>query len=167
MSLMVNVKQFFRFITVDPVNLSFKGKLLSVSSCFIAILVVAWVTHKFSDSVAYPILVASMGASAVILFIIPHSPLTQPWPLVGGQLVSALVGIWSTQVINDTALASACAVGISVLVMFFFKMFASPRRGNSAYTHYGRRSDRVTRLWFCVDAGRLKYSHYADYGDCH
>lgn len=35
MSLMINVKQFFRFITVDPVNLSSKGKLLSVVSCFI------------------------------------------------------------------------------------------------------------------------------------
>lgn len=123
---MINVKQFFRFITVDPVNLSFKGKLLSVSSCFIAILVVAWVTHKFSASVAYPIIVASMGASAVILFIIPHSPLAQPWPLVGGQLVSALGGIWSAQVITDTALASACAVGGSVLVMLLFRCLHPP-----------------------------------------
>lgn len=123
---MINVKQFLRFITVDPVSLSFKGKLLSIVSCSIAILVVAWITHKFSANAAYPIIVASMGPSAVMLFIIPHSPLVQPWPLVGGQLVSALVGIWSTQVINDTALASACAVGVSVLAMFFLRCLHPP-----------------------------------------
>jgi CBS domain-containing membrane protein len=126
MSLMINVKQFFRFITVDPVNLSIKGKLLSVVSCFIAILVVAWITHKFSASAAYPIIVASMGPSAVMLFIIHHSPLAQPWPLTGGQLVSALVGIWSAQLITDTALASACAVGGSVLIMLLFRCLHPP-----------------------------------------
>jgi len=123
---MINLKHFFRFITVDPVNLSIKGKLLSIASCFIAILVVACITHKFSASAAYPIIVASMGPSAVMLFIIPHSPLVQPWPLVGGQLVSALVGIWSAQVFTDTALASACAVGVSVLVMLLFRCLHPP-----------------------------------------
>ena len=37
----MNIQQFFRFITVDPVNLSIKGKLLSVISSFFAILMVA------------------------------------------------------------------------------------------------------------------------------
>ena len=120
------MKQFLRFITVDPVSLSIKGKLLSVVSCFIAILVVAWITHKFSATAAYPIMVASMGPSAVMLFIIPHSPLVQPWPLVGGQLVSALVGIWSAQVISDMALASACAVGLSVFIMLLLRCLHPP-----------------------------------------
>ena len=66
--MMMNVKPFFRFITEDPVNLSIKGKLISVISCFSAILIVAWVTQKYGVSAAYPFLVALMGASAVILF---------------------------------------------------------------------------------------------------
>ena len=123
---MINVKQFLHCITVDPVSLSIKGKLLSVVSCFLAILVVAWITHQFSPSAAYPIIVASMGPSAVMLFIIPHSPLVQPWPLVGGQLVSALIGVWSAQVITDTALASACAVGGSVLIMLLLRCLHPP-----------------------------------------
>ncbi len=122
----MNVKQFFRFITVDPVNLSIKGKLLSVASCFIAILVVAWITHKFSASPAYPIIVASMGASAVILFITPNSPLAQPWPLVGGQLISAIIGVVCAQAFTHTVFASACAVGGSVLVMLLFRCLHPP-----------------------------------------
>jgi len=122
----MSIQQFFRFITVDPVNLSIKGKLLSVLSSFIAILAVAWVTQTLSISAAYPIIVASMGASAVILFIIPHSPLAQPWPLLGGQLISAIIGIACAQSFTNTALASACAVGGSVLVMLLLRCLHPP-----------------------------------------
>ena len=117
----MNIKQFFRFIPVDPVNLSIKGKFLSVISSFIAILIVAWITQKFGVSAAYPIIVASMGASAVILFIMPGSPLAQPWPLVGGQMVSAIIGIACAQMIENTVLASGCAVGGSILAMLLLR----------------------------------------------
>ncbi|WP_333877998.1 HPP family protein [Methylobacter sp.] len=123
---MMNIKPFFRFITVDPVGLSRKGKLISVISCFSVILLTAWITQQFSSNPAYPIVVASMGASAVILFIIPNSPLAQPWPLVGGQLVSALIGVICAQVFTHSVFASACAVGGSVLAMLLFKCLHPP-----------------------------------------
>lgn len=126
MPLMMNLKQFLRFITVDPVNLSIKGKLLSVISSFIAILIVAWITQKSGVNTAYPIIVASMGASAVILFIMPGSPLAQPWPLVGGHLVSAVIGITCAQLFADTIVASACASGGSVLAMLLLRCLHPP-----------------------------------------
>ena len=122
----MNIQQIFRFITVDPVNLSIKSKLLSVASSFIAILIVAWVTQKSGVSASYPIIVASMGASAVILFIMPHSPLAQPWPLIGGHLVSAIIGITCTQLFADTIVASACASGGSVLAMLLLRCLHPP-----------------------------------------
>lgn len=123
---MLNIKPFFRFITVDPVNLSIKGKIISVVSCFSAILIVALITQKAGINAAYPIVIASMGASAVILFIMPGSPLAQPWPLVGGQLISAMTGVACAQAFADTALASACAAGGSVLVMLLFRCLHPP-----------------------------------------
>jgi CBS domain-containing membrane protein len=123
---MMNISQFVRFVIVDPVNLSLKGKLLSVGSSFSAILIVAMVTQQLSIGAAYPILVASMGASAVILFIIPHSPLAQPWPFVGGQLVSAIIGVACAQWFIDTAIASACAVGGSILLMLLLRCLHPP-----------------------------------------
>jgi len=122
---MMNISQFIRFVVVDPVNLSLKGKFLSVIASFSAILIVALVTQQLSIGTAYPILVASMGASAVILFIIPHSPLAQPWPFVGGQLVSAIIGVACTQ-FTDTAIASACAVGGSILAMLLLRCLHPP-----------------------------------------
>ena len=123
---MININQFIRFSIVDPVNLSFAGKLLSVVSCFGVILIMGWVTQKLSIGSVYPIIVASMGASAVILIFIPHSPLAQPWPFVGGHLVSAVIGVACAQWLADITLASACAVGGSILVMLLLRCLHPP-----------------------------------------
>ncbi len=123
---MANIKQFFRFSIVDPVNLSLKNKLLSVVSSFSAILIMALLTQKLSIGLDYPIIVAPMGASAVILFIIPHSPLAQPWPFFGGQMVSAIIGVACAQWIADTAIASACAVGGSIFAMLLLRCLHPP-----------------------------------------
>ncbi|NOT13899.1 MAG: HPP family protein [Methylococcaceae bacterium] len=112
-----------RFIPVDPVNLSIRGKLIAVASSFFAILIIAWVSQIFSSN---PILIASMGASAVIVFIIPNSPLAQPWPLIGGQLISTLVGVTCAQLIPDTVFAAASAVGGSILAMFILRCLHPP-----------------------------------------
>lgn len=45
-----------------------------------------------------PYLVAPIGASAVIVFALPASPLAQPWPVIGGNAVSALMGIFAYHV---------------------------------------------------------------------
>ncbi len=122
----MNAKHLLRFITVDPVKLSIKDKLISVASCFTVILLTAWITQQISPGTANPILVASMGASAVILFIIPNSPLAQPWPLVGGQLVSATIGLVCAHLLTNPVFASACAVGGSVLAMLLLRCLHPP-----------------------------------------
>jgi CBS domain-containing membrane protein len=135
---MINIKSYFRCITVDPVNLSISRKLLSALSSFIAILVVACVTDKFDDSSAYPFIVASMGASTVILFIMPGSPLAQPWPLVGGHLISAVIGITCAQIFSNIIFASACATGGSILTMLLLRCLHPPAAA-TALTRHSRR----------------------------
>lgn len=41
----------------------------------------------------HPWLMAPLGASAVLVFAVPASPLAQPWPVIGGNTASALVGL--------------------------------------------------------------------------
>lgn len=125
-AIMKNIKQFLRFIIVAPVNLSIKGKIFSLLACFSSVFLVAWVTKAFILGTAYPIAVASIGASAVTLFIIPNSPLAQPWSLVGGQMLSAIVGVWCSQTFIDKPLAAACAVMLSALVMLLFRCLHPP-----------------------------------------
>lgn len=122
----MSFQDFIRLFTIDAVNLSIKGRLLAVVCCFGAILIAALMTEFFIGNSHNPILIASMGASAVILFIIPNSPLAQPWCFAGGQLVSALVGITCAQIITDIPLAASVATGGSVLLMLLLRCLHPP-----------------------------------------
>ncbi len=64
-----------------------------------------------------PLIVAPMGASAVLLFAVPSSPLAQPWSIVGGNTISALVGVGVRMLIPDPVLATGVAVGLAIAVM--------------------------------------------------
>lgn len=73
-----------------------------------------------------PLLVAPMGASAVLLFGVPASPLAQPWSIVGGNLVSATIGVTCASTIADPILASALAVALSICGMFALRCVHPP-----------------------------------------
>jgi len=64
-----------------------------------------------------PLIVAPMGASAVLIFAVPASPLAQPWPVIGGNTLSALVGVAVFQYVPDPMLAAGLSVGLAILTM--------------------------------------------------
>ncbi|WP_109481878.1 HPP family protein [Paraburkholderia sp. C35] len=73
-----------------------------------------------------PMLIAPMGASAVLLFAVPASPLAQPWSIIGGNLVSATVGVTCAMLISDPVAAAALAVGVSIALMFALRCVHPP-----------------------------------------
>jgi len=122
---------FLKYLTIDPVNLSVKFKILSLLACFCSIFFIALITKIVSPWPEYPMIVASMGASAIIVFFIPSSPLAQPWPIIGGQLISATVGVACAINIPETATAAATAVGGSVFLMLVFRCLHPPAAATS------------------------------------
>lgn len=64
-----------------------------------------------------PWFIAPMGASAVLLFAVPASPLAQPWPLLCGNLLSALIGVAVAHVLGSDGLACGLAVGLAIAAM--------------------------------------------------
>lgn len=71
-------------------------------------------------------LVAPMGASAVLLFALPSSPLAQPWPVIGGNTLSALVGIALAHVAPQTPWAGGLAVAAAIGLMFALRCLHPP-----------------------------------------
>lgn len=65
-----------------------------------------------------PWLMAPLGASAVLLFAVPSSPLAQPWPMLVGNLMSALVGVAVYQALGATPLSAALAAAAALALMF-------------------------------------------------
>jgi CBS domain-containing membrane protein len=73
-----------------------------------------------------PWLVAPIGASAVLVFAVPASPLAQPWSVVGGDTLSALVGIACVHALGATPAAAALAVALAIGVMFALRCLHPP-----------------------------------------
>lgn len=73
-----------------------------------------------------PWLIAPMGASAVLLFAVPASPLAQPWSIVGGNSVAAITGILVANAVTTPALAAALAVATAILVMSLLRCLHPP-----------------------------------------
>jgi CBS domain-containing membrane protein len=67
-----------------------------------------------------------MGASAVLVFAVPASPLAQPWAVVGGNTLAALVGIGCAAWVPDPAVAAALAVGLAIAVMLALRCLHPP-----------------------------------------
>ena len=75
---------------------------------------------------ALPFLIAPMGASAVLLFAVPASPLAQPWAIVGGNLVAALVGVTCGILIPQPLGAAACAIAFAIGGMLLLRCVHPP-----------------------------------------
>lgn len=75
---------------------------------------------------AMPLLVAPMGASAVLLFGVPASPLAQPWSIIGGNLVSAVVGVACASWIANPVAAATLAVSLAICAMFALRCVHPP-----------------------------------------
>ena len=71
-------------------------------------------------------LVAPMGASAVLVFSVPASPLAQPWAVIGGNGVSAIVGAVCARWIADPVLAATLAVPLAILGMLWLRCLHPP-----------------------------------------
>jgi CBS domain-containing membrane protein len=71
-------------------------------------------------------LIAPMGASAVIVFCLPNSVLGQPWNVVVGNLVSALVGVCCAKWIEAPEMAAVAGMFLSVLGMVVTRSLHPP-----------------------------------------
>jgi CBS domain-containing membrane protein len=85
-------------------------------------LIAAWL----AGAGALPMLVAPIGASAVLVFAVPASPLAQPWPVIGGNTVSAIFGLIVVQMVPQEAIAAALAVGGAIVLMSLLRCLHPP-----------------------------------------
>ncbi|MDZ5648505.1 HPP family protein [Nitrospirillum sp. BR 11828] len=73
-----------------------------------------------------PYLVAPIGASSVLVFAAPATPLAQPWAVFGGNVVSGLAGVACARLIPDPVMAGAAAVALAVLGMSLLRCLHPP-----------------------------------------
>ncbi|HFQ13612.1 MAG TPA: HPP family protein [Gammaproteobacteria bacterium] len=115
-----------RFWGIDEGNVSHAEKLVSTLGGILSIFLIAFVTNRLTGATGATLIVPSMGASAVLLFAVPHGKLSQPWALFGGHFVSAIVGVACYQFVADYYLAAGCAVGLAIGAMHVCRCIHPP-----------------------------------------
>ena len=78
----------------------------------------------FSSATAW--LIAPMGASAVLLFAVPASPLAQPWSVIGGNVSAAIIGVTCARFIPDPMFAASVAIFTAIGSMFALRCLHPP-----------------------------------------
>ncbi len=114
--------------TADPLNqtLTLREKFIGSTMAFIGLVLVGLVSINTIGLHGLPFMVASMGASSVLLFAVPYSPLSQPWPFLGGHLVSSSVGVSCALFIPEPVLAAAAAVALAIAAMHMTRCLHPP-----------------------------------------
>lgn len=111
---------------------------ISALGGLIGILAVVWVGRVWLDGHGGVLAAASMGASAVLLFAAPHGAFSQPWPVFGGHLVSALIGVACARWVGgNPLLAAALAVSLAIAAMYTLRCLHPPGGATALYAVLG------------------------------
>lgn len=121
------VKRRFAVFAPILVGATLRNRLFSALGAIAGISLTGLICGAFlGDSPWVPLIVAPIGASAVLLFAVPSSPLAQPWPIIGGNTLSAMVGIAVAHFIDVPVLAIGAGVSLAIVVMSLTRCLHPP-----------------------------------------
>jgi len=103
-----------------------KEFLISIMGAFIGTLIASFFSNMILQAEAMPLILASTGASAVLIFSLPFSPVSRPWNLVGGHLVSAFAGVSCFLLVPNDILASSISIPSAMMLMHIFRCMHPP-----------------------------------------
>lgn len=132
----------YRQTIVEPMDhlWTFLGAFLGIAS-------IGFIQSKQFTEYDNIFLIGSFGATAVLIFGATNSPLAQPRNLIGGHLISAIVGVCVLKLIPDTVwLSSALAVSLSIVAMQITKTMHPPGGATALIANIG--SEKVKNLGF-------------------
>jgi CBS domain-containing membrane protein len=106
-----------RLVGFPPVGHHLSEQLVATLGGIVSISLVLLATRALLGAQAALVIVPSLGASAVLIFAAPHSPFAQPWAVMAGHLLSALVGVACWKLVPNATLAAGLAVGLAIGAM--------------------------------------------------
>ena len=124
----------------------------STIGSFLGILAVYALGHlhelRLEDSL---FLVGSFGASAVLLYGIPASPYAQPRNLIGGHVISAIIGVTCVAIFTTyPAIAAAFAVSLSLAAMHLTRTVHPPGGATALIAVVGGENIHALGYWFVL-----------------
>jgi len=115
-----------KYLGIDFNPVSHHEKIISGVGGFIGIFFIFYTSSIFVGTEEAVYIIPSMGASAVLLFAVPHSPLGQLWNVFGGHCISAVVGVICARYIPVYGIAAAASVSLAIVAMYYARCIHPP-----------------------------------------
>lgn len=133
--------------TKSPPMVSLSEIIWSWIGAFLGIGLVAYANFNLVDETDLVMIIGSFGASAVLIYGAIKSPLAQPRNLIGGHVISGVIGVASYQLFHGNLwLASAIAVATAIAAMHATKTLHPPGGATALIAVIG--SQKVHALGF-------------------
>ncbi|PRA55480.1 HPP family protein [Brucella pituitosa] len=117
----------FRLFVPILAGASLRDRLIGSLGALIGICLTGLITALIvGRGIELPLIVAPIGASAVLIFAVPASPLAQPWSVIGGNVISALVGITVARFIGNPLIAIGVGVALAIAIMSLSRCLHPP-----------------------------------------
>jgi CBS domain-containing membrane protein len=133
----MSIAAIFSSLFPRQANVTHRERLISGVGGMFAILLTTLGSQYAIGGVSLPYMLASMGASTVLLLGVPHSPLSQPWAFAGGHLVSAFIGVTCATYVPDIYLAAGLSVGLAIIAMYYLRCLHPPGGATALLTVIG------------------------------
>ena len=108
-----------------PLSIGRREWLFACLGAWIGICGTEWICRHALGSTS-PWFIAPMGASAVLLFAVPASPLAQPWSIVGGNVLAALIGVLVAHWFGHNGVSAGLALALTIGAMFALRCVHPP-----------------------------------------
>lgn len=108
-----------------PLTVSRREIWLGCLGAALGLVLTEWLSHRLLGEIN-PWFIAPMGASALLLFAVPASPLAQPWSVLGGNVVAALVGVTCTHWLGISDVTAGLACALAIALMFSLRCLHPP-----------------------------------------
>lgn len=118
---------------------------------FLGIGVLAWMGEQLFAGLHLTLMIGSFGASAVLLYGAPRSPLAQPRNVLGGHIVSALVGVLCWKLFHAVpGLAQALAVATAIALMHLTRTLHPPGGATALIATLGAAEIERLGFWYVL-----------------
>lgn len=127
-------------VSISEVLWSWLGAVIGIGVC-------AYLSSIYFEPRDLTLIIGSFGASAVLVYGAIKSPLAQPRNLIGGHIISGLIGVACYQAFGETIwLASALAVSLAIAAMLITKTLHPPGGATALIAVIG--GEKIHRLGF-------------------
>ncbi|MGL4582622.1 MAG: HPP family protein [Flavobacterium sp.] len=112
----------FKTTETSPQSATSKHSIYSGIGGMLAIGVIAFMTKELE----MPLVMAPFGATCVLAFGVPDSPLAQPRNIIGGHLLASVVGLLCLTFLGTEWYSLAIGVGVAIGLMLVTKTTHPP-----------------------------------------